>query len=201
LSAKEVVIMQEAGVKKHDSASPPSIGLKAGAFADLGTLILTNCRIIYIEKGSAERSIAWVFGGAIAGSAFEKSVSQADMDQFMQYPGSFFIPLQNVTNVKAARKMGGAYLSVSNNSPGLKPAYSFVFGGGWTRHDEWVNAVNSAKGGAGPIQAAQAENAASTQLPPPPPDFTPPTCPQCAGPLTYIQQYQRWYCYKDQKYV
>jgi sporulation protein YlmC with PRC-barrel domain len=28
-----------------------------------------------------------------------------------------------------------------------------------------------------------------------------PICPICKGPLTYIQQYQRWYCYKDQKYV
>ena len=28
-----------------------------------------------------------------------------------------------------------------------------------------------------------------------------PTCPTCGGPLTYIQQYQRWYCYKDRKYV
>lgn len=26
-------------------------------------------------------------------------------------------------------------------------------------------------------------------------------CPICGGPLTYIPQYQRWYCYKDQKYV
>ncbi len=29
----------------------------------------------------------------------------------------------------------------------------------------------------------------------------PPTCPTCGGPLTYIQQYQRWYCYRDNKYV
>jgi len=29
----------------------------------------------------------------------------------------------------------------------------------------------------------------------------PPTCPTCGGPLTYIQQYGRWYCYKDQKYA
>jgi DNA-directed RNA polymerase subunit RPC12/RpoP len=28
-----------------------------------------------------------------------------------------------------------------------------------------------------------------------------PVCPTCGGPLTYVQQYQRWYCYKDQKYV
>jgi sporulation protein YlmC with PRC-barrel domain len=26
-------------------------------------------------------------------------------------------------------------------------------------------------------------------------------CPTCKGPLSYIQQYQRWYCYKCQKYV
>jgi sporulation protein YlmC with PRC-barrel domain len=26
-------------------------------------------------------------------------------------------------------------------------------------------------------------------------------CPICQGPLTYIPQYQRWYCYTDKKYV
>jgi sporulation protein YlmC with PRC-barrel domain len=30
---------------------------------------------------------------------------------------------------------------------------------------------------------------------------TQPTCPTCKGPLSYIQQYQRWYCHKCQKYV
>ena len=28
-----------------------------------------------------------------------------------------------------------------------------------------------------------------------------PVCPTCGGPLTYIAEYQRWYCYKDKKYV
>jgi sporulation protein YlmC with PRC-barrel domain len=28
-----------------------------------------------------------------------------------------------------------------------------------------------------------------------------PVCPTCKGPLSYIQQYQRWYCYKCQKYA
>jgi sporulation protein YlmC with PRC-barrel domain len=41
------------------------------------------------------------------------------------------------------------------------------------------------------ITAQPAQAAQSTQ----------PTCPTCGGPLTYIQQYKRWYCYKDQKYV
>lgn len=26
-------------------------------------------------------------------------------------------------------------------------------------------------------------------------------CPTCGKPLTYIQQYKRWYCYNEQKYV
>jgi len=30
---------------------------------------------------------------------------------------------------------------------------------------------------------------------------TTPVCPTCKGPLSYIQQYQRWYCYNCQKYV
>jgi sporulation protein YlmC with PRC-barrel domain len=28
-----------------------------------------------------------------------------------------------------------------------------------------------------------------------------PTCPTCGKPLTWIPQYQRWYCYNEKKYV
>lgn len=28
-----------------------------------------------------------------------------------------------------------------------------------------------------------------------------PLCPTCGKPLSYIQQYQRWYCYNEKKYV
>ncbi len=30
---------------------------------------------------------------------------------------------------------------------------------------------------------------------------TQPLCPTCSRPLTWIPQYQRWYCYNDKKYV
>jgi len=41
-----------------------------------------------------------------------------------------------------------------------------------------------------------------SNVPPPPPTATATqTCPTCGGPLRYIQQYQRWYCDKEQKYV
>ncbi len=40
-----------------------------------------------------------------------------------------------------------------------------------------------------------------TAAPPPPPGTTTMTCPSCGSPLRYIQQYQKWYCDKEQKYV
>jgi hypothetical protein len=194
----EIVIIQEAGVKAHESESPPSFGLKAGAFADVGTLILTSRRLIYVMKGGASRAAAWALGGALAASAIEKNVSQAEIDEVARYPGSYVIPIENITAVRADRKMGGAYLSVSNKTPGLKPAYSFVFGSGFSRNDQWVNAINCAKAN----RNAAPVNAQPQQQPlPPPPDFAPPSCPMCGGSLSYIQQYQRWYCYRDQKYV
>ena len=42
-----------------------------------------------------------------------------------------------------------------------------------------------------PTQAAQQQPQQQTQ----------PLCPTCNRPLTYIQQYQRWYCYNEKKYV
>ncbi len=42
--------------------------------------------------------------------------------------------------------------------------------------------------------------AATLPTPPPPPPPTC-TCPTCGEPLTYIQEYNRWYCYKDKKYI
>jgi hypothetical protein len=201
LSQEETIIMQEAGVKAHDSDSPPSIGLKAGAFADVGTLILTNRRLVYVMKGGAARSAAWVLGGALTARAVEKNVSKAEVDELTQYPGSYFIPLQEITGVNAARKMGQAYLRVDNCSSGLKPAYSFVFGSGWSKNEEWVNAINAAKARFNSTQSAQTTSFAQMPPPPPPPNFVPPTCPICGGPLSYIQQYQRWYCYKDKKYA
>ena len=41
----------------------------------------------------------------------------------------------------------------------------------------------------------------ATLPPPPPPPPTTPTCPYCRSPIRYIQQYQRWYCDKEKRYV
>ena len=42
-----------------------------------------------------------------------------------------------------------------------------------------------------PVQQAQPAQQQSTR----------PLCPTCSRPLTWIPQYQRWYCYNDKKYV
>jgi sporulation protein YlmC with PRC-barrel domain len=47
-----------------------------------------------------------------------------------------------------------------------------------------------------PSFAAQPAQAAQPAAQP-----TQPLCPTCGRPLTYVQQYQRWYCYNDKKYV
>jgi hypothetical protein len=198
MSEQEIILMQEAGVKAYDSDSPPSIGLKAGAFADVGTLILTNRRLVYVNKGGSSRAAAYVLGGALAARAVEKDISKAEIDDLMKYEGSYYIPLQDIIMVETARKFGSAYLRVDNRSFGLKPSYSYIFGSGWSTNENWVNAINSAMAAARPTQAT---SSTSFPLPPPPPNFTPPVCPTCGNPLSYIQQYQRWYCYKDKKYV
>jgi hypothetical protein len=40
-----------------------------------------------------------------------------------------------------------------------------------------------------------------SRAPPPPPTAAAPTCPTCGQPLTFIQQYNRWYCQNEKKYV
>ena len=56
---------------------------------------------------------------------------------------------------------------------------------------EEIAALNRRMGGASPQPVA----------PSPAPSPATPACPTCGSPLRYIQQYQRWYCDKEQKYV
>jgi hypothetical protein len=56
---------------------------------------------------------------------------------------------------------------------------------------EEIVALNRHMGGVSPQPTAPA----------PAPSPATPTCSTCGGPLRYIQQYQRWYCDKEQKYV
>jgi len=44
-------------------------------------------------------------------------------------------------------------------------------------------------------------SAAVSAGPPPPPPGVAPTCPTCGQPLTYVQQYGRWYCQYCRRYT
>jgi len=56
---------------------------------------------------------------------------------------------------------------------------------------ELVEINKTLKGGPAAPSAQMASNALAG----------PPVCPTCGGPLTYVQQYQRWYCEKERKYA
>jgi len=68
-----------------------------------------------------------------------------------------------------------------------------------------TTAENEGKPVSLPTSQAQAPAQPQAQSPPPPPPPPPPpqaaqTCPTCGKPLTFIQQYNRWYCYNCKKY-
>ena len=144
MSATETILMNEAGVKAYEGEHPPSVGLKAGAFADVGTMILTNRRLVYINKGGAARATMYALGGALAAMATEKRVSKAELDDVARYKGSYSIPLQDITRVETARHFGSAYLRIDNQCSNIKPSHSFILGSGFSKNEDWVAAINSA---------------------------------------------------------
>lgn len=197
MSETETILLSEAGVKAYEGEHPPSVGLKAGAFADVGTLILTNRRLVYVNKGGSARAAAWVLGGALAASAFEKTVSKAELDDLTKNEGSYSIPIQEIINVQTARHMGSGYLRVDNRSAGLKPSHSYIFGSGFSKNEAWVAAINSAIANSrNPQTVAVSTFSPPVQgypPPPPPPEYTQSSnmaqanqlrfCGQCGAPL------------------
>jgi hypothetical protein len=143
MSETEIILRVESGVKAYQGEHPPSFGLKAGAFADVGTIILTNQRFVYINKGGVARAAVYALGGALAARATEKSVSKAELDDVASYPGSYSIPIQNITIVETARHFGSSYLRIDNNCSTIKPAHSFILGSGLSINEDWVAAINS----------------------------------------------------------
>jgi hypothetical protein len=139
----EVIIRQESAVKDHEAQSPPTVGLKAGAFADVGTLILTNKRLVYINKGGAATALAWGVGGVFMAQAIEQSVSKAQLDEATTQPGSYSTPLENITRAQAGKKMGQSFVTVENvGSP--KPVHAYVVGGN-NNNELWATTINQAK--------------------------------------------------------
>jgi hypothetical protein len=175
MSETETILKNESGVKAYQGEHPPTMGLKAGAFADVGTIILTSRRLVYINKGGAARAATYVLGGALAARAAEKNVSRAELDDAAKYPGSYSISLQDITKVETARHFGSAYLRVDNKSSYLKPAHSFILGSGFSKNEDWVAAINSAiitsRSPPARVNSAPLNNPAPGYNIPPPPAY------------------------------
>jgi hypothetical protein len=203
MSETEAILKNQSGVKAFEGEHAPS-GLKPGTFLGLGTLMLTDRRLVYVNKGKGAYTAIQILGGPLTWSALEKKVSKAELGEAMKLPGSFSIPLEDITSVQNERHMTTAYLIVGSQSPYLKPVHSFIFGQGVYKNEDWVNAINSAVAAARSLQiSAQPTTSQTPPPPPPPPPSAPavPLCPSCGSPLTYIQQYQRWYCYREKRYI
>jgi hypothetical protein len=221
----EYILRQEAGVKVHASESPPIAGLFAGVFADLGTLILTNDRLVFIKKGRTVKVAAFLVAGGLISGAIEDRVSKADLDEFSIHEGSISILLESLTRVEADTRLGAPFICVyCVGTP--KPIYSFVVNGG-TDKEDWVTTINQAK--------TSLKHPFDSQLDTPKtqwicrncgitsetatvcdfcgepltkeilPTSSEPTkhqiCPHCKSQTRYIPQYQRWYCDKEKRYV
>jgi len=136
MSETEIIFKNESGVKAYEGEHPPSFGLKAGAFADVGTIILTNQRFVYINKGGAARAAVYALGGALAARGSEKRISKAELDDVVNYSGSYSIPIQNITRVETARHFGSSYLRIDNNYSNIKPSHSFILGSGLSKNED-----------------------------------------------------------------
>jgi hypothetical protein len=75
----EDILRQEAGVKVYESELPPIIGTKTGILADIGTLILTNERLVYIKKGRIAEIATYVAAGRLVAKAIKDRISKADL--------------------------------------------------------------------------------------------------------------------------
>lgn len=195
MSDTETILKNESGVKCAEGGSRGYLGL--------GTLILTNLRLVYINKqGKGATAAIELTAPLLAQHAIEKKAGNADLDDVAKFLGSFSIPIEGITRAEDVRHFLAAYLRVDSQSPSLKPVHNFFFYANASSRD-WANAINSAMIARSPQTYAQPTTLTQSPLPPPPPPsaYAVPLCPSCGSPLTYIQQYQRWYCYKEKKYM
>jgi hypothetical protein len=99
------------------------------------------------------------------------------------------VSFKNITEVSKSTQTRAGLIKLSHSQSDMpSPIYFNV-----QKLDEWLRDIQAF------MQQNRGGNAPSSSTPVPPPPS--PTCPTCGSPLSYIQQYQRWYCYKEQKYV
>lgn len=129
----EVLLKQEAGVRSYKSAAPVMV-----MGYELGSLLLTNRRLVFIPKGKWATFAA----GPLFQAEFEKMASKSDLEDFSKYEGSYSISLEEISNVAIEHKFGGRHLRVDH--PNLQPpAHSYIFGRGFGVSEDLVQTLKS----------------------------------------------------------
>lgn len=119
---------------------------------------------------------------------------------------------QNEKSVTKDRLVGMTVIDSDGNIVGTVKDIGFTVGkagvslnveakDGGTKNIAWDNIQ-----GAGDFVVLKPTGAQTTRVVQPvqatqPAQSSQPKCQTCRGQLSYIQQYQRWYCYKCQKYA
>jgi hypothetical protein len=117
------------------------------------------------------------------------------------WPSSFFLvqgqltialPLDKVTEACKTNQIRAQPIKLIHRQNDIpNPIYIDV-----SDKDAWIIDIQRANR-QNPLPSASRQQ----EPPPPPPNFPSPTCPTCGQQLSYIEQYQRWYCNRDQKYI
>jgi len=120
-----------------------------------GTLILTDMRLIFAQSGGefAKRLVAGGLFGGIGGIIGDKllgamtKVKPEELDKALERPDSFQLNLQDLSEVKTERQLGGALLSVQWSAPDKPKALLYRSGvaGTLKGFDEWIKAIQDAK--------------------------------------------------------
>jgi hypothetical protein len=99
------------------------------------------------------------------------------------------LSFKSITEVSKSTQIRAGLIKLSHSqSDAPSPIYFNV-----QKLDEWLRTIQIL------VQKSLGANTSFSSAPVPPPPSN--TCPTCGSALSYIQQYQRWYCYKEQKYV
>jgi hypothetical protein len=102
---------------------------------------------------------------------------------------NYALSFKSITEVSKSTQTRAGLIKVSHSqSDAPSPIYFNV-----QKLDEWLRTIQIL------VQQSRGDNTSPSSAPVSPPPSN--TCSTCGSPLSYIQQYQRWYCCKEQKYV
>lgn len=143
---------EEAVLKTESGIGPKQRGDKKYRFnPPMGTLILTDRRLIFAESGGefAKRLVAGGLLGIIGSEALRgvTKVKAEELDKALERSESFQVNLKDISEVKTEKQLGVSFLSVQWSAPQQQKALFYRTGvfSSFVGFDEWINQILTAK--------------------------------------------------------